>query len=93
LEFREAGAVPYSIPLQPEQLDQLALALAQRLAPPKPVEQPFGELAAAWLQRIKLRRVDPENERRHLAHLGPLWGLTELPPGRAFEARKTLDGC
>ncbi len=77
LEFREAGAVPYSIPLQPEQLDQLALALAQRLAPPKPVEQPFGELAAAWLQRIKLRRVDPENERRHLAHLGPLWGLTE----------------
>lgn len=76
VEYR-GGTAQYSVGLRPEQVDQLALALAERLAAPKRVEVPFGELGRAWLERIRLRRVDPENERRHLAHLGPLWGLTE----------------
>lgn len=37
--------------------------------------RPFGELAGDWLQR--LRRVQPANERRHLAHLAELAALHE----------------
>lgn len=37
----------------------------------------FGELAQDWLSRVARQRVCPDNERRHVRHLSPLWGLRE----------------
>lgn len=58
-------------------VDQLALALAERLKPPE-VEKPFfGELVDAWFEYIRTRRVAPENEERHLRRLKELFLETE----------------
>lgn len=60
-----------------EGIEQLALALAERLKP-KPVEKPFfGELVEEWLQYIAPRRVCPENEQRLSRRLVPLFLETE----------------
>lgn len=56
------------------QLDQLALALSQRLAEPK-ARWTFGELAARWL--TKVQRVRLHDEQRAIVQLKPLWGLRE----------------
>lgn len=54
-------------------VDQLALALAERLKPPE-VEKPFfGELADEWFQYIRAKRVAPDNEERHLRRLKELF--------------------
>ncbi|MDP2270891.1 MAG: site-specific integrase [Archangium sp.] len=54
-------------------IDQLALALAERLKPVE-VERPFfGELAEGWLEHIRGRRVAPGNEERLLRRLKPLY--------------------
>lgn len=37
----------------------------------------FGELAQDWLERVAAQRVCPENERRHVQHMRPLWALRE----------------
>lgn len=59
-------------------VDQLALALAERLKPAE-VERPFfGELADAWLDYIRPRRVAPGNEERLVRRLRPLFLDTEL---------------
>lgn len=52
----------------------LALQTATLAAAPK---QTFGELAGRWFETIRLLRVDPSNERRHLAALAPLAQYTE----------------
>lgn len=50
-------------------VDQLALALAERLRPVE-VERPmFGELANAWLEHIRPKRVEPGNEERLVRRL------------------------
>lgn len=57
-------------------IDQLALALAERLKPaePEPVELPmFGELGHEWHASIKSLRVSPIHEKIHLGHLTPLF--------------------
>lgn len=56
-----------------EVLDQLRSVLGD--LPRRAPRKTFGELASQWL--ATLRRVDPENERRHVDHLRPLWWLTE----------------
>lgn len=56
------------------QLDQLALALAERLAAPK-ARWTLGELAAKWLGRVK--RVRLADEQRNVVQLKPLWHLKE----------------
>lgn len=54
-------------------IEQLALALAERLKPVE-VERPFfGELAEGWLQYISPKRVRPGNEVRLLRRLKPLY--------------------
>ena len=54
-------------------VDQLALALAERLRPAE-VERPMlGELAESWFESIKGKRVAPGNERGLLEHLKPLY--------------------
>jgi integrase len=58
-------------------IDQLALALAERLKPAE-VELPFfGELADAWLEHIRPNRVAPGNEERLVRRLVPLFLETE----------------
>jgi integrase len=37
----------------------------------------FVDLAHRWLAVERKRLVEPENERRHIEHLAPLWELTE----------------
>lgn len=54
-------------------VDQLALALAERLKPAQ-VELPmFGELADAWYQSIEGKRVVPAREAVLMSHLRPLF--------------------
>lgn len=58
---------------------------AQAAAPPT-----FGELGQDWLSRVASQRVCPDNERRQMRHLAPLWGLRE---GELTKARiETLFG-
>lgn len=58
-------------------VEQLALALAERLKPPE-VEKPFvGELVDDWLKSISAKRVAPENEERLARRLVPLFLETE----------------
>lgn len=58
-------------------IDQLALALAERLKPKEAARPRFGELAAAWLEHIRPKRVVPENEERLVRRLEPLFGEDE----------------
>ena len=58
-------------------VEQLALALAERLKPPEPEKPFFGELAHEWMESIRSKRVAPENEERHLRRLTPLFLETE----------------
>lgn len=53
----------------------LALAVLAR-TDAKP-QVPFRALADEWLKAIEPRRVEPENERRYVRHLRPLWELTQ----------------
>jgi integrase len=62
------------------QLNQLALALAERMAAPK-ARWTFGELAARWLSRVK--RVRLNDEKRNVAQLHPLFAKKE---GELLEA-------
>lgn len=61
-------------------VDQLVLALAPALAeqlkaePPRP---PFGQLIDEWLEYIRTKRVEPENEVRLARRLEPLRSKTE----------------
>lgn len=66
------------------QLDQLALALAERMAAPK-ARWTFGELGALWLTRV--RRVRVADEKRNVAQLHPLfaWKEHELTPAMISE--------
>ena len=69
---------PRSVPLLSEaQLAQLAFDLAERLkppdAPPPPDRAMFGELAHAWFERVRTKRVDPKNEERAIARLRDLF--------------------
>lgn len=77
-------------------IDQLALALAERLRPPEVAKPTFGELAKSWFEYIRTKRVEPENERRLMARLEPLFGLTEdtLTAAGVIELldRQTLPG-
>lgn len=61
---------------------------------PKPRDEGplFSELAADWMRSEGLGLVEPENVRRHIDHLRPLWRLTEkeLSPGVVKEALKAL---
>lgn len=52
----------------------------------------FHSLAVEWLRTEGARLVEPENERRHIDHLQPLWELTEreLRPGRVKEVLASL---
>lgn len=68
----ESGRV---VLLRREDLNQLVLELTGGAARPR--GKTFGELAADWLVRIALMRVCPDNERRHVRHLGPLGHLRE----------------
>lgn len=54
-------------------VDQLALALAERLRPAEVEHAMLGELAEAWFDAIKTKRVAPGNERALLDHLRPLY--------------------
>lgn len=54
-------------------IDQLALALAERLKPAEAERPMLGELAEAWFDSIKSKRVAPGNERALLDHLRPLY--------------------
>lgn len=54
-------------------VDQLALALFERMRPPEPELPMFGELAEAWLEHIRPRRVEPANEERLVRRLLPLF--------------------
>lgn len=40
-------------------------------------EPTFHDLASEWLRTEGARLVEPENERRHIEHLRPIWHLTE----------------
>ncbi|MHB8878355.1 MAG: hypothetical protein ACYC8T_32060, partial [Myxococcaceae bacterium] len=48
----------------------------------------FKELADKWLEGERGRLVEPENERRHIDHLRPLWAAreSELTPRVARDA-------
>lgn len=52
----------------------------------------FAELAEDWMRSEGVRLVEPENERRHIGHLKPLWILTEeqLRPGKVKEVLAAL---
>lgn len=54
---------------------------------PKRALRTFGAIADDWLLTEAKRLVCPDNERRHLTHLEPLWSLTEetLTPRRVKE--------
>lgn len=68
-------------------IDQLALALAERLKPVE-VERPFfGELAEGWLEHIRGKRVAPGNEVRLLRRLKPLY----LEDERTLTAQMVAD--
>lgn len=54
-------------------IDQLALALVEKMRGPEPERPMLGELAETWLAHIAPRRVAPDNERRLVAHLRPLF--------------------
>ncbi len=54
-------------------VEQLALALAPLLKPVEPELPFFGELADAWYERIKTKRVAPGNEERLLRRLKSLY--------------------
>lgn len=71
---RRSSALEHRAPPEVD-VRQLALQLADLLRPPAPTRLTFGELGADWLKRVS--RVRPENERRHLAHMTPLWALRE----------------
>jgi integrase len=67
-------------------VEQLALALAGHLKEPV-VELPyFGELAEAWLEHIRSKRVQPDNEERLLRRLKPLYLETEATLTAAMAA-------
>jgi len=69
----DEGQSERSTRFNPGELDQLALALAERLKPAE-VERPmFGELVEGWLEYIAKRRVCPDNERRLARRLLPLF--------------------
>lgn len=72
-----------AVQLSDSQLRQLALEFAavmgQPAVPPQPPQPPpppelpfFGELCAAWYEKVAPTRVVPENERRQLELLRPL---------------------
>lgn len=75
VRFREAREQSgRTVHFDEAQLDQLALALSQRLAEPK-ARWTLGELAARWLGRVK--RVRLQDEQRNVVQLKPLWHLKE----------------
>lgn len=87
---------PYLVDLNSSAgVEQLALALAEKLRP-QPVERPFfGELVEAWLEHIRPRRVAPGNEERLARRLLPLHleteeTLTVAMVAELFEAQEDL---
>lgn len=72
-------------------VDQLALALAERLRKPE-VELPmFGELAEDWLAFITPKRVQADNEKRLVRRLLPLF-LEDEESLTAAKVEDLLDG-
>lgn len=71
---RKTGEYRAKLPPQVD-VKQLALQLADLLRPAALTRLSFGQLAEDWLKRVV--RVHPGNERRHVAHMGPLLALKE----------------
>jgi integrase len=63
-----------------------------RLPEARPGAAAFLDLALEWWRGESLRLVEPENERRHINHLEPLWELSEaeLRPRLVKEALARL---
>lgn len=58
-------------------VDQLALALWERMRPAELKLPTFGELVDEWLAYIRTKRVEPKNEERLARRLEPLRATTE----------------
>lgn len=78
--------------LRVEDLRQLVFELTGRRTK---CSKRFEELARDWLAAVARRRVEPENERRHVEHLRPIWALGEsaLTMGRVEEVLGKLLGA
>lgn len=67
-----------TVVLRREDLEQLVLDLDDRVQSARRLKRKtFAQLARDWLKVVSRRRVEPNNERRHVAHLRPLWRFTE----------------
>jgi integrase len=64
--------------LEVTELHREILRLAKKFGPEvQSAGKSFGALARAWLESEATRYVEPENERRHVAHLQKLWDNNE----------------
>lgn len=72
-------------------VDQLALALAERLKEPEPERPMLGELAGEWFDAVKGKRVVPAREAVLMGHLRPLF-LDDEQSLTTDAVRLLLDG-
>lgn len=74
----EVAGIEQQVNVQAESLRQLLLEVRRANREEElEAKKTFGTLASEWLARARSRYVCPDNERRHLEHLKPLWTLRD----------------